>query len=386
MDNRIVSYAQNREDVILAAFFDENEKGFYVDVGANHPILDSVTRYFYERGWTGINIEPIKVLHELLEQDRPADINLKLGVSDKPGKLKLRIYDKGDGLSTFSDTMKGDYEAHESYFTDKFHEDLVEVKTLKQIFDENKVEKISFLKVDVEGYELEVLKGNDWAKYRPEVICIEANHVINDWHPLLKEHGYSKVFNDGLNEYFVAKEAQNRKEHFSYVKGLIGRPIISLKWNEELAHNKTALRRVELELQTEKSKTWEAQREVVHLQTQLQEQLRIRNLVKTLLRKIDASIYGRIEALNKPKRKHASKLIPIKRAAIEIASSRADLLEVAKENDHANFYSTSNTGAYSKLYGYKISKFIYKFTRKCLKFFFKALRKIVRSVRRRPKS
>ena len=100
----LVSYAQNREDIILSAFFPDLNDGFYVDVGANHPISDSVTKLFYDKGWRGINIEPIKSLHKKLEKDRPEDINLAVGVSSKNGTAKFSEFDI-DGLSTFSDEM-----------------------------------------------------------------------------------------------------------------------------------------------------------------------------------------------------------------------------------------------------------------------------------------
>lgn len=384
MRDRVISYAQNREDVILAAFFDEDEKGFYVDIGANHPTEDSVTKYFYDRGWTGINIEPNKRQYDLLAAERPNDINLKVGISDKPGKLKLRIYDKGDGLSTFSEEMKGDYEVHTSYFTDKYHEDTVEVTTLSAVLAANNVTKIHFLKVDVEGYEYEVLKSNDWKKYRPEVICIEANHIIQDWHPILEKNRYEKVFFDGLNEYFVAKESSNRREAFSYVKGLIGRPIVSSKWDRALADMEQQLTRLSTELELEKSKHWDAQRQVAFLIAELQNQRRVRNLVKTLVRSIDRAIYQRIEALNKPKRKHASKLIAIDEALLSKANpERSELLAAAKANDKANFYSTkSGAGAYSKSYAYKISLLTYNCIHNCAKFAAKLLRKIIRKLRR----
>src|SRR4051812_9289860 len=98
----LISYAQNREDIILNAFFKDIKDGFYIDVGANDPVHESVTKLFYLKGWRGINIEPSENLHRRLLADRPRDINLKLGVSDHDGELKFREYLLGDGLSTFS--------------------------------------------------------------------------------------------------------------------------------------------------------------------------------------------------------------------------------------------------------------------------------------------
>ena len=73
-----ISYAQNYEDVMLWRALKHIDKGFYVDVGANDPIIDSVTAAFYERGWRGINIEPMRSYHEHLCAARPLDINFRL--------------------------------------------------------------------------------------------------------------------------------------------------------------------------------------------------------------------------------------------------------------------------------------------------------------------
>jgi hypothetical protein len=93
------SYAQNYEDVMLARAFKGIEKGFYIDVGAQDPVQDSVTKAFYEQGWRGINIEPVMHWFDRLCADRPHDINLQLAVSDHPGMLHLfEVMDSG--LST----------------------------------------------------------------------------------------------------------------------------------------------------------------------------------------------------------------------------------------------------------------------------------------------
>ena len=215
---RIVSYAQNREDLLLASFLKDVEEGFYVDVGANDPLIDSATKYFYDKGWTGINIEPVESCFQALEKDRPNDINLQIGISDKEGELDFTEYESS-GLSTFSDEIVDEHKKADDAAKVKSYK--VPVKTLKQVLDQHKVKKIHFLKVDVEGFEYEVLEGNDWKKYRPEVICIEANHIVKDWRPLLEKHDYIQVFNDGLNDYYLAKESHDRLKLFDYAEDLI---------------------------------------------------------------------------------------------------------------------------------------------------------------------
>jgi FkbM family methyltransferase len=223
MNDYKISYAQNREDRIIEAFFPDVKNGFYVDVGANHPVAESVTKIFYEKGWKGINIEPNKELYDLLVYDRPRDTNLNIGVSNKNGMLEFTQYN-GDGLSTFSESTQQDYENSSQDFYKNFAKVVdryeVSVKTLKDIFIESKVEHIHFMKIDVEGFEHEVLEGNDWKKYRPEVICIEANHIQKDWRPILSKNKYNLAFFDGLNNYYVAEE-QDQHIHFSYPERML---------------------------------------------------------------------------------------------------------------------------------------------------------------------
>jgi len=214
-----VYYSQNREDLILQAFFPGEKDGFYVDVGAFDPDIDSVTKLFYLNNWHGINIEPQPEKYALFEKKRKRDTNLNVGISDEASELTLRVYKSG-GLSTFSESMKSLYETSPDNDTREYQEVTVPILPLREVFSKENVTKLSFLKVDVEGLEYEVLASNDWEKYRPEVICIEANHIEHDWRPLLCDVRYKLVFNDGLNDYYVDTRT-DREQKFDFVKEVV---------------------------------------------------------------------------------------------------------------------------------------------------------------------
>ena len=209
-------YAQNREDLIIKAFLPDIKDGFYVDVGANHPELHSVTKLFYDDGWRGINIEPQEKGFKLLSKARPRDINLMVAAGSRNSTLELTIYPEGDGLSTLAPHMVSLYREKGGAHTKKVKAIDVEVLMLRDILDKNLPDgiKIDFLKIDVEGFEGEVISGNDWNKYRPRLICIEANHTKEDWSKSLAIVNYQEVFFDGLNKYFLAKEETSRLEVF----------------------------------------------------------------------------------------------------------------------------------------------------------------------------
>lgn len=227
-----VYYSQNREDLIIEGFFPDIEKGCYIDVGANHPFYHSVTKRLYDKGWHGINIEPNPMLLKQLEEHRSKDTNLMLGIGDKPGMFKLRVYHSRDGLegiSTLSQNMKKNYTKYKNQDTENYTDIEIEVITLTQLFNEQKPKHLHVLKIDVEGLEYEVLKGNDWKRYRPELICIEANHMVKDWYPILQKANYSLVFNDGINNYYLSEESLYRKDYFDYVDTFLSNtPAVTL--------------------------------------------------------------------------------------------------------------------------------------------------------------
>lgn len=212
-----ISYAQNYEDIMLWRALKHIEHGFYIDVGANDPIIDSVTKLFYDAGWNGINIEPVEKFIEKYYSLRERDISIPKAVSDEKGMMQLWQCDI-PGWSTLDKTVaaKHESEGHKGYWSE------VSIDTLSAILDEQSFSDIHFLKVDVEGAEYPVLKGNDWNKYRPWIVLIEAtvpNTQISDYdecEKLLLENQYHHVFSDGLNRYYVANEHSELDESFQY--------------------------------------------------------------------------------------------------------------------------------------------------------------------------
>ena len=213
--HKLVSYAQNTEDIKLFGYFWNMEQpGFYVDIGANHATHDSVTKFFYVRGWSGINIEPQKHLIKLLKAERPRDKNICTGISDKPGKLRFRQYES-NGLSTFSTNLHASYETGYEQVAVRYEESELKLVTLQSILRKYAANKaINFLKVDVEGFEYNVIKSNDWKMFRPWVICVESTGADKRWQAILEKAGYIRHIYDGLNDYYVASEHENLIQNY----------------------------------------------------------------------------------------------------------------------------------------------------------------------------
>jgi FkbM family methyltransferase len=203
----ITTYAQNFEDVLLWRALGHVENGQYVDVGANDPSIDSVTRLFYEHGWRGINIEPMPDMYERLVEARPDDVSLRCAAGDVAGELTL--FDVvGTGLSTL-DAEQGARLREDGM---SVVERSTEIATLNDILTEHAKGPIHFLKIDVEGAEQTVLAGCDLPRWRPWVLVIEATAprsqrvVAGTWEPGVLAGGYSKAYFDGLNNYYVSDE------------------------------------------------------------------------------------------------------------------------------------------------------------------------------------
>jgi FkbM family methyltransferase len=205
-----ISYAQNGEDVVLARAFGPDRIGFYVDIGASDPVVDSVTKHFYDQGWNGVNVEPASLVANELRAARPRDLTLELAIGSVSGKqLFYELPREMTGCSTFSESLAESYR-REGYEVIA-HE--VSLMTLAQLCEEHVADRsIDFLKVDVEGAESEVLAGADFSRFRPRIVLVEATlpgtsvATYETWEGLLLRAGYEFVLFDGLNRFYVREE------------------------------------------------------------------------------------------------------------------------------------------------------------------------------------
>jgi FkbM family methyltransferase len=216
-----VSYAQNGEDVVLWRALRSVTDGKYVEVGANHPTVDSVTRAFYDRGWSGITVEPVSYFADLHRASRPRDQLFEAAVSSSSeSSIQLHMV-PGTGLSTLVDAVSANHERAGIGHVDV----TVPVVRLDALLTDTgwDAASIHFLLIDVEGAERSVLETIDLARWRPWVIVVEStapNSTVQtqgEWEDLLLGSDYEFCLFDGVSRFYVAREhAAVLRAHLSY--------------------------------------------------------------------------------------------------------------------------------------------------------------------------
>lgn len=168
----ITSFSQEGEDLILSRIFERKNEGFYIDVGAYHPVRFSNTHFFYKKGWHGINIDPMPDGMKIFNEIRPRDINIEAAISDTEQELEYYSFNEG-ALNTFSGKLAKERSALDGYFI--YFQSKIKTRKLSDILDEYlpKNQIIDFLSVDTEGLDLNVLKSNNWKKYAPQIVITE---------------------------------------------------------------------------------------------------------------------------------------------------------------------------------------------------------------------
>lgn len=200
-----LSYSQEGEDLLIKRFLNNKEKGFYIDIGAHHPTRFSNTFSFYEKGWSGINVDPLPGIMDKFNTQRPNDINIEAGVSIEEQELIYYMFNE-PALNTFS---KEEAQKKDGLSIYKIIEQRkIRTYPLSSILDKyiKSGTLIDFMTIDVEGLDLDVLKSNDWEKYRPGLLLVEdlkkqsIENFINssEMYKFLKNQDYTfaaKTFN-----------------------------------------------------------------------------------------------------------------------------------------------------------------------------------------------
>lgn len=203
-----ISYAQNFEDVMLWRAFKEVQNGFYIDIGAQDPIVDSVSKAFYENGWRGIHVEAISQYVEKLKKDRPDEQVFEYVICDKDIE-EIEFYEIPDtGISTGDPIIASTHEKN-GFKVNKIKLPCI---SLSSLFNAIEDKQVHWLKIDVEGMEKNVL--NSWGNHpiRPQIIVIESTVPLtqidtsDDWKHLLIERDYKEVYFDGLNRFYIYKD------------------------------------------------------------------------------------------------------------------------------------------------------------------------------------
>ena len=205
---QMISYAQNHEDVLLRRAFPDRDAGFYLDIGAAHPVIGSVTKHFYDRGWRGVNIEPLTTYYEQHATELPRDVNLQVCLSNREGGATLYQTPDYLGWATMSAEQAAAYRREGVAVV----ESPVALTTLARVCEQHANQHIDFLKIDVEGLEREVLEGGDWKQWRPRIVVVEAvapNTMIathDHWEDVLIKADYVPGLFDGINRWYVRAE------------------------------------------------------------------------------------------------------------------------------------------------------------------------------------
>jgi len=197
-------YGEFGEDIFINRIFKNIFDGTYVDVGCYHPYKGSLTANLYKKNWSGINIDISKTSIDLFRMVRKRDINLNLAVSDF------------DGETFFFENSPINQQNSLIMQNDKQNKVKIESCTLNTILKKNNFNNFDYLNIDVEGSELNVIKGIDLKKFQPKLITIENNELQpkeyfdNDVYKILINNNYVFINKIGVTNFFMINDSATK--------------------------------------------------------------------------------------------------------------------------------------------------------------------------------
>ena len=211
------SQSQFGEDKKIIKLFHKNKKGIYLDVGCFHPIRQNNTYLMYKLGWKGINIDLNPLSIELFNLARPNDINICAAVSSKKSTETVYFDHSLSSLNTIS--KEHIFFLKKAFGLNKLEKRKIKTITLSKLLKKNKIRKIDFMNIDIEGSELKVLKTINFNYFDIKVICVE---VLNQFFTkrdkinkdkiikILKQNNYTLKFKTFANYVFIKNEKLNK--------------------------------------------------------------------------------------------------------------------------------------------------------------------------------
>jgi FkbM family methyltransferase len=173
-----ISFSKSGEDMQLKKLLGSKKTGVFVDIGCWHPVKSSNTYYFSLRNWKGICIDPNPELKDLYANYRNNDIFINCGVGvETTDKLQYYMLNESS-MNTFDKLFLESRDLIQKVTAIKEIPIIKLSDILERNLSENEI--IDFFDIDVEGYDLDVLKSNDWKKFRPKIVLVETNLCIRD--------------------------------------------------------------------------------------------------------------------------------------------------------------------------------------------------------------
>jgi len=206
-------YSQHGEDFILDQMFAGQVRGVFVEVGCIDGKRFSNTLVFEERGWKGLCVEAHTGYIELLKRNRPQSIVCHCAVGEMD-KEDIVFYANSRGsLSTVDKSQEKHWKDEYAEFFTGFEEQHIPQKTLTTIFKENDISHVDILSLDIEGYELQALKGLDFSVVKPRALVIEADTIEHEqeFASMLIPNGYLQSVRVAGNIFFVLDPAMHER-------------------------------------------------------------------------------------------------------------------------------------------------------------------------------
>lgn len=206
-------FSQSGEDGILNYLLPS--QGFYIDIGAHHPLRHSNTHMLYRRGWRGINIEPTPEAKKLFDLHRPGDLNLELAVGRN--KTRATFYAFEEGCYNTFDAVRAK-EITKKKISKMITAKKIPVQPLGEICKAHiaRGQAVHLLTVDAEGKDTEILETHDWKNYRPRHVVVE-HHGENyaRWgnpSSFLRKKGYALVSHTPFSAIFEDTRRKSKEQ------------------------------------------------------------------------------------------------------------------------------------------------------------------------------